>query len=60
MQVSSMTKDQWVELFQVIGLTEAKMTQWHQEFEKRYPQQHQAFLEWLQLPEGEVSRIRKL
>lgn len=59
MQNLSMTKNQWVELFRDIGLDEATMSQWHQLFEQRYPEQHQAFLEWLQIPSEEVSQIRK-
>lgn len=59
MQNLSMTKTQWVELFRETGLDEATMSKWHQLFEQRYPEQHQAFLEWLQIPSEEVSQIRK-
>jgi hypothetical protein len=34
------------------------MQRWHQEFESRYPDQHQAFLEWLGIPAEEIRRIR--
>lgn len=58
MQNATMTKAQWVELFQAAGLNDATMDKWHQLFEKRYPAQHQAFLEWLQIPSEEVQQIR--
>ncbi|HMT92647.1 hypothetical protein [uncultured Thiothrix sp.] len=59
MQNASINKMQWVELFRDTGLDEAMMSHWHQLFEQRYPEQHQAFLEWLQIPSEEVSQIRK-
>lgn len=59
MQNASINKMQWVELFRDTGLDEAMMSKWHQLFEQRYPEQHQAFLEWLQIPSEEVSQIRK-
>tara|TARA_B100001971_G_C18172553_1_gene528026 strand:+ start:776 stop:943 length:168 start_codon:yes stop_codon:yes gene_type:complete len=53
-----MTKEKWVSLFQEIGLDEATMTQWHRAFETRHPEEHQSFLEWLSIPEEEISQIR--
>lgn len=47
MSASTMTKDQWVALFDDTGLDAATMRRWHQCFEARFPDQHQAFLEWL-------------
>ncbi len=55
-----MQKEQWVELFRAIGLDEAAMKRWHREFEARYPQGHQSFLEWLQIPADEINQIRTL
>jgi hypothetical protein len=55
-----MNKEQWVLLFREIGLDEATMTRWHTEFEARYPDGHQSFLEWLQIPQDEIGRIRAL
>jgi hypothetical protein len=52
------SKDEWVAMFQEIGLDEAKMRQWHKTFETRHPAGHQSFLEWLGLPPKEVDRIR--
>ena len=55
-----MNKAQWVELFREIGLDDETMLQWHRLFESRHPQGHQSFLEWLQIPEDEITRIRGL
>ena len=55
-----MNKERWVHLFREIGLDEATMTRWHKEFEARYPDGHQSFLEWLNIEESEIHRIRSL
>lgn len=55
-----MNKEKWVLLFREIGLDEATMRQWHQAFEARYPDGHQAFLEWLNISDEEIGRIRAL
>jgi hypothetical protein len=55
-----MTKENWVLLFREIGLDEATMVKWHKEFEARYPDDHQSFLEWLNIPQAEISSIRAL
>jgi hypothetical protein len=54
----AMSKDQWIELFQAIGLDPETMLRWHRCFEARYPDQHQDFLEWLGIPAEEIRRIR--
>ena len=54
-----MNKEKWVSLFRDIGLDDATMLKWHQAFEARYPDGHQSFLEWLQIPEAEISLIRE-
>ncbi|QLQ31720.1 MAG: hypothetical protein HZT40_09070 [Candidatus Thiothrix singaporensis] len=59
MQNSTLNKTQWVELFRATGLDEAAMRQWHRLFEQRHPAQHQAFLEWLQIPAEETAQIRQ-
>ena len=53
-----MNKEKWVLLFREIGLDEATMTKWHKEFETRYPNGHQLFLEWLNISKEEISLIR--
>jgi hypothetical protein len=35
------------------------MRRWHAEFEKSAPQEHQEFLEFLHIPEQEVTSIRE-
>jgi hypothetical protein len=55
-----MNKDRWVRLFREIGLDEETMVRWHRTFESRYPEGHQSFLEWLNIPPDEISRIRAL
>jgi len=51
--------DQWVEMFRTIGLDETQMHRWHAEFERRHPEAHQGFLEWLGLPATRIESIRQ-
>ena len=51
--------EQWVEMFRAIGLDDAAMHKWHAEFERRHPQGHQSFLEWLGLPEDRIAKVRQ-
>jgi hypothetical protein len=60
MSIEGMNKEKWVLLFRQIGLDEASMIKWHKAFESRYPNGHQSFLEWLQIPADEIHRIRAL
>jgi hypothetical protein len=60
MSNEGMNKEKWVLLFRQIGLDEATMIKWHKAFESRYPNGHQSFLEWLQISEDEIGRIRAL
>lgn len=50
--------EDWVAMFEEIGLDEAQMHRWHRVFEARHPDAHQAFLEWLALDREEIDRIR--
>ena len=59
MSVSSMSREQWIEVFEASGLDEAMMQRWHGEFERRYPAQHQAFLEWIGFTADEAMRVRQ-
>lgn len=54
-----MGKTEWTGMFREIGLTEEQMWQWHRVFEKKYPDDHAGFLEWLGLSGAEVAEIRK-
>ena len=58
MKSSYVNKEQWVELFRAIGLSDETMSQWHREFEERNPQGHQEFLEWINIPGNEITEIR--
>ncbi len=59
MSKETMNEEKWVELFKAIGLDKETMNQWHDEFEARYPEDHQRFLEWLGIPAEEIGSIRK-
>jgi hypothetical protein len=54
-----MNTEQWIELFRTIGLDEDTMHKWHMEFEKKYPDEHQRFLEWLNVPSEKINSIRQ-
>lgn len=60
MSNEGMNKDKWVLLFREIGLDDATMSNWHKQFEARYPDGHQSFLEWLKIPEDDIRRIRAI
>ena len=60
MSNEGMNTEKWVALFREIGLDDETMTRWHQLFESKYPQGHQSFLEWLNVPEEDIQRIRSL
>jgi DNA-binding transcriptional MerR regulator len=49
----------WIALLRAAGLDEAGMRQWHREFERRHPDDHQAFLENLGIPATEIRAIRQ-
>lgn len=53
-----MTVEQWVEVFRASGLNDEQMNTWHKEFEQRYPDGHQSFLEWLGLPKARIAEVR--
>ena len=52
-------KQQWIAMFQELGLNEKAMRQWHHLFESRHPEAHQAFLESLGIGADEIVRIRE-
>ncbi len=53
-----LTKENWIDMFRQIGLTEDQMKKWHQIFEKNHPEGHEAFLSWLKISPEEITRIR--
>jgi hypothetical protein len=50
--------EEWVAMFEEVGLDEPKREQWHQLFERRHPDGHQGFLEWLGFKPEEIAKIR--
>ncbi len=54
-----MTKEKWVEIMRASGFSEADMRRWHAQFEKSAPDEHEEFLKYLHIPEGEVRTIRE-
>ena len=52
-------KKEWVELFEEIGLDDPTMRRWHAGFERRWPDAHQNFLEWLGIAGAEINHIRE-
>jgi DNA-binding transcriptional MerR regulator len=57
-RTSEMTKEKWVSIMHGAGLKEADMRRWHKQFEQQAPEEHQQFLEYLQIPTNEIGRIR--
>lgn len=55
---NKINKDQWVAMFEEIGLNDAAMHRWHRLFEGRHPEAHQGFLEWLGIGAEEINQIR--
>ena len=53
-----MTKDKWVAVMKDAGFTEDDMHRWHRQFEKSAPNDHQEFLQFLNIPAEEIARIR--
>jgi len=53
------TKEKWVAIMKASGFTEDDMRRWHREFEHSAPAEHQEFLEFLHIPEGEIRSIRE-
>ncbi|MCB2182397.1 MAG: hypothetical protein KQH63_10255 [Desulfobulbaceae bacterium] len=53
------TVDQWKEIFAETGLSDDDMRKWHQVFEKKHPEGHQNFLEWLGVEKSRIKEIRQ-
>ena len=56
--MKTITKDQFVAVLNEAGVTEEQKARLHAAFEKRYPDAHQSFLEFLGLPADTVRDIR--
>lgn len=59
MNKARMNVEKMVDVLRATGWGDNDMHRFHQHFERRYPQEHEAFLKWLNLPEAEVQRIRE-
>ena len=55
---SKMTVENFKQLFREIGLDEAAMQKWHALFERRHPDSHRSFLEWLGLDVAQIEQVR--
>ncbi len=55
---AKMTVEDFTQLFREIGLDEAAMLKWHALFERRHPDGHQSFLEWLGLDAAKIEQVR--
>jgi hypothetical protein len=60
MKSEYVSKQHWVDMFREIGLSDDSMHKWHRIFEDKNPEGHQEFLEWLNIPGSEISKIRSL
>ena len=54
-----LTKEEWVDMFRQLGLTEDQMKKWHQIFENSHPEGHEAFLSWLGISSEQIAEIRE-
>ncbi len=57
--MTNVTKDQFVGLLNEAGINDEQKQRLHVAFEKRHPEAHQSFLEWLGLPADTVKAIRE-
>jgi len=55
---SGMNREKWTALLRASGMTDGDMLQWHAEFERLFPDDHQAFLESLGIPPEDIDAIR--
>jgi len=58
-RTSAMTKEKWVSILHAAGFKEEDMRRWHKQFERQAPDEHQQFLEYLQIPAEEIDGIRQ-
>ncbi len=56
---SGLDRGKWVELLRACGMSDDDMMQWHVQFENLFPEDHQAFLDSLGIPEDEIAQIRE-
>ncbi|OMH38833.1 MerR family transcriptional regulator [Motiliproteus sp. MSK22-1] len=59
LEETMVSKERWVEIMKVSGMSDEAMHNWHRQFEKMEPDSHQEFLESLSIEDEEISRIRE-
>jgi DNA-binding transcriptional MerR regulator len=52
-------KDALLTVLTKVGFNDGEFVRLHQEFEKSFPHEHQAFLEFLGIPADDIAQIRK-
>ncbi len=57
--MKNITKDQFVAVLNEAGVTDVQKHALHAAFETCHPQAHEAFLQWLGIPAGEIRSIRE-
>jgi MerR family transcriptional regulator, thiopeptide resistance regulator len=57
-RIGIMNKETWSSLLAASGFSDEDMRQWHIDFERQSPEQHQQFLEFLCIPQEEIRQIR--
>ena len=58
-RMKNMTKEKWVSIMKAAGFSQADMQRWHRTFEHSSPEEHEKFLEYLNIPEAEIRSIRE-
>lgn len=56
----NVNKAKWVEIMLAAGLSKEDMIAWHRKFEEMEPEEHQKFLESLDISPAEITNIRNL
>jgi len=57
---TTINKETFVQILKSVGLNEEQMKNFHREVEKQDPAFHELFLRMLAIPEGEITKIRKI
>jgi DNA-binding transcriptional MerR regulator len=57
---AGLNREKWTTLLKASGMTDQDMRQWHMEFERLFPDDHQRFLESLGIPRDDIKAIRAL
>ena len=55
---NNVNKEEWVEMFREVGLSDEAMKKWHHLFEARHPEGHEGFLNWLGISADGINQIR--